>query len=831
MQNTSGRWTCRGVLVVLAACVTTAGRADELISFSKVAPIFKQHCHRCHATEKPKGDLRIDRLNPDLIQGKDSERWREVLDRLHFGDMPPETEPPLETADRELLTSWIVQEQRRAARAANPATHFRRLTRHEYQRTMQDLLGLPIEFGSRLPEDGRSKEGFRNDGDALGMSPLQYEMYLQIADEALAEAIVSGPAPEVHRFRLVANQPASVLPKPENRAGETYDYAANDKRFTINADCEFGKQEVGTLLPAAPRPFHEAALKRPDFRYGFRLYQAYRKGETRLVVRAARGESGPAAPLPQLAVGLGCTNMHGIELRNIGEPITIDHAEFRDYEFRVRMEDYPLPNPGRLEERNSTVVMVWNPAKAGANEAASPKLKIEWIEFASPFFEAWPPASHTNILFANSGLAEPDYAREVLRRFTTRAFRGSVEPAELDRLMEYWTIARQDSDSLEVSLRETLSLALTSSRFLALPASRSEGGGKQRLTDHELAARLSYFLWSSMPDETLFRLADESKLRDPSVLAEQVRRMIQDPKARQFAEQFSEQWLELDRLQRVTVDPNRYPQFNDPLTRIELLAAMRLETIHFFHEVLRGDLSILSFLDADFTFVNETLAAHYGIPDVQGPKFRKVKLDPASHRGGVMTHASILTGLSDGSDAHPIKRGMWLLKNLLDDPPPPPPPNVPELNRDNDPKLRGLTVPEALALHRSSTSCNTCHVKIDPWGIAFEEYDAVGNWQRDGIGAELRKRRTSHPIDSVAELPTGAKVSGLQELKAELLRSRSDDFRRAMLRKVATYALGRSLTLSDTEAIDALVPILKQRGDRLPALIELAVTSEPFQTK
>lgn len=335
--------------------LATTGRADEPILFSKVAPIFKQHCHRCHAVKKPKGDLRIDTLDPDLIQGDDRDRWREVLDRLHFGDMPPENEPALPPADRDLLTSWIVQEQRRAARAANPATQFRRLTRREYQRTMQDLLGLPIEFGARLPEDSRSKEGFRNDGNALGMSPLQYEMYLQIADEALAEAIVDGSAPEVHRFRLVANQPAALLPKSESHAGETYDYAANDKRFTINADCAFGEQPVGTLLPAAPRPFHEAALKRPDFRYGFRLYHAYRQGETRLVVRAARGESEPDARHPQLAVGLGCTNMHGVELRNIGEPIVVDHAEFRNYEFRVRMEGYPAPNPGRLENRNSTV--------------------------------------------------------------------------------------------------------------------------------------------------------------------------------------------------------------------------------------------------------------------------------------------------------------------------------------------------------------------------------------------------------------------------------------------------------------------------------------------
>ncbi len=207
-----------------------------------------------------------------------------------------------------------------------------------------------------------------------------------------------------------------------------------------------------------------------------------------------------------------------------------------------------------------------------------------------------------------------------------------------------------------------------------------------------------------------------------------------------------------------------------------------------------------------------------------------MKLDESHHRGGLLTHASILTGNSDGKDGHPIKRGVWLLKNLLDETPPPPPPNVPELNREN-PSVKNLTIPQALNVHRNNPACMGCHRKIDPWGIAFEEYDAVGNWQRDGAGATIRKRRTNHPLDAKAELPTGVKVDGMRELKAELLRSKSDEFRRAMLRKMMAYALGRSLTLTDVAAADALVPALRDRGDRLPALIELIVASEPFQSK
>jgi mono/diheme cytochrome c family protein len=813
-------------------------RADEPVPFARVAPLFQKHCHGCHGSAKAKGKLRIDQLDPDFLKGNDGDHWRDVLDRLNFGDMPPDTEPALKKEDRELMTAWLDQERRRAALAKNQATHFRRLTRREYERTLQDLLGLPIEFGARLPEDGRSKDGFRNDGDALRMSPLQYETALQIADEALAEAIVSGPAPVVHRYRLACGAKlekyeVASLPKPADRPGESFEYdTKKGKAFRIWNMSGPKKGWDPALAPSAIRRFGEAAVQMPERVLAFGFHQAFRKGETRILVRAARvepTEKTDTARLPSLTVAIGSTNFHGVELKTVGEPIVIDHTDYRTYEFRVRMENVSTPNTGPLNDKNSAVVAAWNSAKEIKGDKLPPRLKIEWIEFETPFFETWPPPTHTNILFPSTTKgggreAEAAYAREVVRRFATRAYRGPLAPAELDRLMNYWTKARANTDTLEASLRDTLSVVLSSPRFLGVPASRT-GGARERLTDHEMASRISYFLWSTMPDETLLRLADRRKLRDPAVLTAQIRRMIQDPKSWLFIEQYAEQWLELDRLQRVTVSKSNYPGYDD-----RLAAAMRLETIHFFGEVMRSDMSIFQFLASDFTCVNETLATHYGIAGVIGPKFRKVKLDEAHHRGGVLTHASVLTGLSDGKDGHPIKRGMWLLKNLFDETPPPPPPNVPELDRDN-PKVKNLTIPQALAVHRNSTACMGCHRKIDPWGIAFEEYDAVGNWQRDGVGAALRKKRTSHPIDARAELPTGVKVDGMRELRNELLRSKSDEFRRAMLRKVMAYALGRSLTLGDIAAADALVPTLRERGDRFPALIELITASEPFQSK
>ncbi|MDA1016531.1 MAG: DUF1592 domain-containing protein [Planctomycetota bacterium] len=829
-------WVLSLVCYLLMACCDFSIVADEPTEFSRVAPIFKKHCHGCHGPTKSKGDLRLDTLNPDLVAGNDADQWREVLDRLNFGDMPPKTEPPLAMKDRESLTQWLVQERRRADRAKNPTTHFRRLTRREYERSMQDLLGLDIAFGSRLPEDGRTREGFRNNGEMLRMSPLQYEMYLQIADEALAKAIVSGPPPVVHRYRLKrGDQPNSLhvtsLPKPENRAGASFDYE-KEKRpaFRIWNKSDEKKESDGILPPSAIRRFSEAAVKPPEHCLAIGFHAAFRTGEALVRIRAARVDT-PAnkeakSRVPLLTVAFGCTNLHGVELTTVGEPLVIDHADFRTHEVRVRMESMPIPNISPPSDRNAAILAVWNSAKTIKGDADPPRLKIEWIELETPFLETWPPSTHTNILFPNDrDLAESEYVREVIGRFATRAYRRPLVSSELDRLMRYWSETRKNSDSLEASLRDTLGVVLSSPQFLGLVASRSTPDGRQQLNDYELAARLSYFLWSSMPDEPLVKLAETSQLQSPHVLAAQTRRMIRDPRAWEFIAQFTEQWLELDRLQRVTVDRGQYPSFNE-----ELSAAMRMESLHFFGDVLRSEATLFQILDSDFTYLNESLAEHYGITGVNGPQFRRVSLDESHHRGGVLTHASVLTGTSDGHDGHPIKRGMWLLGNLLDQRPPPPPPNVPELDRA-DPKVRGLTIPQALAVHRESTACMGCHRKIDPWGLAFEEYDAIGNWQRDGIGAELRRRRTQHPVESRTELPGGVEVNGMKQLQAELLRTRKDDFRRTLLRKMMAYALGRSLTLADLEAADSLAATLRDRGDRMGTLVELIVASEVFQSK
>jgi mono/diheme cytochrome c family protein len=863
-------------------------------TFAQLAPILQRSCGACHGAEKAESELRLDRLDPDLVNGADHGRWRKVFDRLSIGDMPPEDATPLPEADRERLKQWLVRELKRGELARNPPAHFRRLTRLEYERTMQDLLGLPLEFGKRLPEDGRAKSGFRNDGDTLRMSPLQFELFSQIAEEALGQVIVEGPPPVAHRYRFTPvdrprdNLEVTVLPRPDGQPCETFAYVTgstakgpavafriwnmHDHRHAMQWIQWMGlKNRPPAAQPAAgggkndaaatenqsasptpqtpavePNPYHmlgpsaiarniEASNAAPrglvvGLERAFREDALIRVRVSRLP--EAEGGGDPARP-PWLALAIGTTNFKGVVLKPFGQPIVIDHDDFRVHEFRVRMENFPSPGTdasadARVLQFNATVLAAWNAAPAIRNVSPS-LLRIDWMELETPFIEQWPPANHRAIVPVDGGsMEEAARARQVIERFATRAFRRPLEAAELDRLCGLWKTARADASSFEASLRETLAVVLASPQFLALPATRGgtvSGGatpaaaagsaGPQRVDDFQLAARLSYFLWSTTPDDRLMEAARSGQLREPDGLAEQVRRMLADPRSWGFFDQFTEQWLELDRLQRVVFD--RRLGFSE-----ELAADMRQETVHFVAALVRENRSLFQLVDSPDTFLNQALAGHYGIEGVAGPEFRRVALAPQHRRGGVLAHAAVLAGTSDGVEGHPIKRGMWLVKNLLDEPPPPPPPNVPEIER-KDPKNEGLNLRQMLAQHRESKACAGCHRQIDPWGLAFEEYDAVGRWRA--------RPRQKNPADALVELPTGAKIDGLGQLKAELVRSKADVLRRAVSRKLLAYALGRTLNIADVEAADALAARLRDRGDGLGDLVVMIVQSEVFQAR
>ena len=438
---------------------------------------------------------------------------------------------------------------------------------------------------------------------------------------------------------------------------------------------------------------------------------------------------------------------------------------------------------------------------------------IDHIEISAPFYEQWPPKTHTDIFPESKNKGdEAVYGREVLNRFLRRVWRRPVAAPEVDKFMALFAKYRPEFSTFEDAIVEVLATALASPEFLYLTqrATADEKKSTARISEFELASRLSVFLWSSIPDDELLTLAEQGKLRMPGVLAAQVERMLADPRARRFSQHFVEQWLGLDGLNSVTHLPAG-----------PLRDAVQEEPVAFFEEVLKRNHSIMDFIHSDYALVNERLAAHYGLPKVYGPHFRKVSVTPQMNRGGVLTGAAVLAMNSDGKDSNPLKRGVWVLKRILHDPPPPPPPDVPEVDLTN-PEILKLSLKERIADHRNKPACASCHSRIDPWGIAFENYDALGLY---------RTQINNKPVDATSELFNRQTLAGMDGLKRYLLTDRQDQFARAMVHKLTAYGLGRPLTFGDRAEVEDLTARFRRRGDGLRDLIHLIVTSALFHSK
>lgn len=427
------------------------------------------------------------------------------------------------------------------------------------------------------------------------------------------------------------------------------------------------------------------------------------------------------------------------------------------------------------------------------------------------------PDGHRMVLF------EPAYTRtyaettrKVLHKFANRAFRRPATDEEVDRLCAMAEGVRRDGGSYEEGIQLAIQAVLCSPSFLYRPEFGASGAsaGVIPLGDFELASRLSFFLWSSMPDQELFRAAWDGRLSDPAVLEAQARRMLKDPRAQALVDGFAGQWLQIGKLDGATPDPVRYPRFNERLRR-----AMATETRLFVRSVMEEDRSILDLLDADYTFLNDRLARIYEIEGVEGEEFRRVALPPGSRRGGLLTQASILTSTSNPTRTSPVKRGRWILEQILGTPPPPPPPDVPALE-EGSAELHG-TVRERMAQHRTNPGCASCHERMDPLGLGFENYDGIG---------VFRETDGSAPIDASGELPSGETFRGAEDLKA-LLKSRSSEFARCLSEKLMTYALGRGLEYYDRCAVDEVVAALPDDGYKFSRVVVGIVTSDPFRTR
>ncbi len=455
-------------------------------------------------------------------------------------------------------------------------------------------------------------------------------------------------------------------------------------------------------------------------------------------------------------------------------------------------------------------------------EAEPPLFFLDWMEFEGPVQEQWPPKSHRTLLFDGDERADLAYAREIVERFLPRAYRRPVAKDEVDRVVELIDAELDAGRTFHEALRIGLARILVSPGFLFVREPRGTAAdGPRPLDDYEVATRLSYFLWSTMPDDELFDLAKAGRLRDRDVLRKQVDRMIADPRSNEFVENFGGQWLNVREFGSV-MPAEEYRNYDAALEE-----SSKREALAFVGEVLSKDLPITTFLDSDFVMVDERLARHYGIDGVEGNEIRRVAIGPEHHRGGVLGMAGLLTLLADGTRTLPVRRANWIVSNLFNDPPPPPPPNAGEVQ----PNTAGetLTVRERLERHRDEPTCASCHATLDPFGLALENYDAVGAWRTKQNGEGIRGRNAPD-LDVSGALPSGRTFDTLEEFKAALL-AEKDRFERAFAERLLTYALCRPVGYADRETVDELTAVLAENDSRIQPLIHAIVLSEPFLTK
>lgn len=734
--------------------------AANLPSFAKDAiPFLTKHCYGCHGNGKAKGDLTLDADRNESAVEKNRKVWENVLEMVRAGEMPPKNRPRPSPQEAEVallaidgvLNKLDCSQTRNVGRVT-----LRRLNRVEYNNTIRDLVGVDFKPASDFPNDDVGY-GFDNNGDVLSLSPLLFEKYLTAAESILEQAIVTDTTPQPSKMRL------GGIRATEEASGE--------------------KRGWGRFLHAIG---------------SFRAQSYFDEGDYTLHVTAFGQQVGDQ---PVRAI----VRINGEDLHEFD--VTGDRANPTRIEQKVR-----------LKAGTKTIAVTFlNPYTDPKNSDADKNrrlLFLRGIEMDGPYNVPPPvfPETHRRIMAHQPGLPAREAAREIVSRFAARAFRRPVKPGEVDRLMKLYDKAETEGERFEDRVRLVLEGVLVWPDFLfrvELDPKDAQPGTSYPVSDYELASRLSYFLWSTMPDEPLLALAAEGRLRPE--LENQMRRMLKDPKSAAFVENFVGQWLTIRKLAYVAPDTKEFPEFDEPLR-----VAMSRETELFFESIMREDRSILDFLDADYSFVNERLAKHYGIAGVRGEEFRQVKL-PAN-RGGILTHASILTLTSNPTRTSPVKRGKWVLDQLLNTPPPPPPPDVPDFPEDK--RLTG-SLRKVMEMHREKPLCASCHQRMDPIGFAFENYDATGAWRdKDGTFA----------IDPSGVLPDGRSFQGPAELKT-ILRGKKELFSRCLTEKMLTYALGRGLEFYDKCAVDKILESLNQNGDRFSVLMTEVVKSEPFQMR
>ena len=783
-----------------------AGASGQQTATGAASPqrtLLDRYCVTCHNQRLRLAELTLDNIDVTDV-GAHPEIWEKVVRKLRAGAMPPAPRPRPDDATYESFTAWLETELDRAA-AAHPdpgrTDTFHRLNRSEYHNVIRDLLALEVDVAALLPADDGSY-GFDNIAGVLGISPTLLERYLSAAKK-ISRVAVGRPAlsPTADTFRLATDltQDTRVDGLPFGTRGGTR------IEFTFPEDAEYAFR-VQLARDAS------GTLKTFD--------------SSHLVEVSLDGE-----PLQTFLVG--APPPEGVERRS---------PEYREYLARQRVIDEEWEVRARVKAGPHTVQVTFHQkTTAYAETLRQPFLRpytsitggdtryqpyIGSVTIAGPFEASGArpvdeTPSHRRIFVCQptpgDTTEEASCARQIFSTLARRAYRRPVIGRDLDVLLEFYTEGHAEGGfdaGIELGLRRLLASPEFLFRIERDPAGL-EPGTPYRISDLELASRLSFFLWSSVPDDELLGAAIDGSLHRPDVLEAQARRMLADPRAHALVENFAGQWLYLRNIPALTPDEDRFPDFGEALRQ-----AFRRETELFFESILREDRSVLEFLDADYTFVNERLARHYDIPNIYGSHFRRITL-PDDTRRGLLGQGSILAATAYPTRTSPVLRGKWVLENLLGTPPPLPPPNVPSLEETTE-AGQTLSMREAMEQHRANPVCASCHRLMDPPGFALEEFDAVGRFRtRDESNA---------PIDASGVFPDGTAFEGVAGLRTALL-ARPNLFVTTLTEKLLTYAVGRGVGYQDAPAIRAITREAARDAHRFSSLILGVVKSPPFQMR
>ena len=838
----------RAALVALAAAAITSlaappptapPAAHPSATFENtVQPLLEKNCYVCHNESLKSGGLNLQAYTSAESVLRDRERWDKILYRLESGEMPPKSMPRPDAAELAAAKAWLNGEFDRADSALKPEAGrvtARRLNRSEYNNTIRDLLAVDFSPTNDFPQDD-SGYGFDNIGSALSLPPQLMEKYLAAAEKITQQAIFG---PGVVKPTVVRHQP---IYRPGTDGGDNSRFADQLPYTIVNYDV------TGLALPSA---LHTTHYFPAEGEYEFRVDPEGNRPEPSdpltVVIWIDGKEAARIEDFTRSETGEDFGSLEGadklVRTRVPAGEHWVAISALRLYEglpakyggLKPTSKPAPpppdldkllaglKPKPGAtpedlkdLEQRRANVIA----RNTKPIQITDVSFRVNFVEITGPFSQTKGPSPESLKKIFVCGTQDAACTRKIVSDFARRAWRRPVTTPEVDRLLALVNDDRKRGDSFEQSIATGLQAILVSPQFLfrierdPAPARGNAADNPQHaITDYELASRLSYFLWSSMPDDELLRCADQHTLHQPEVLNTQVKRMLKDPKSHALVSDFGGQWLEFRALESVRPDVNRFGKFDDYLRMSE-----RQETELFFENIIREDRSVLDFLNGKYTFLNEKLAEFYGIPGVQGPEFRKVDLS-GSQRGGVLTQGSVLTVSSYPTRTSVVLRGKWVLENLLNAPVPPPPPNVPLLDESTVGTAKSLRA--QMEEHRANAICATCHSRMDPIGFGLENYDAIGQWRtEDG----------KFPIEGTGSLTNGKTFTGPAELES-VLAQQPDVFAGAITEKMLTYALGRGLEHYDRPAVKQIEAGLARDNYRFSSLVLGIVNSLPFQQR